>query len=73
MHCGNCPFFKDKKEEIIKPFNGIYGNIYQTVGICYYFNQKVNEMDYCIEEDWSLKAFFETQEEESINEGGLNG
>ena len=68
MHCGNCSFFTDKKEEVIKPFNGIYGSIYQTVGNCCYFNQKVNEMDYCIEENWALRAFLETQEDMEMKE-----
>lgn len=76
MYCGSCSFFKNKKEEILEPFNGIYGKIYQTTGLCCYFNQKVNEMDYCIaetdeyiEEDWAFRTFLEMQEKDEIKGG----
>lgn len=52
--CGLCPYFTDKKEEILSPFNGIYGKIYRTIGICSYSNKIVNELHYC-DIDWDFE------------------
>jgi len=67
LGCSLCPYFTDKKEEILSPFNGIFGKVYRITGICSYSNKIVNELGYC-DIDWDFENYLKQKLKEELEE-----